>query len=376
MKVVFLTLGTRGDVQPYIALGKEFKKCGHEALICTGASFKRMILENGVGFHEAAADFMAIIESEQGKKVFQGGYSNIFKLLNYAKEIITPAYRRSMDDFLEAAQGADIILYHPKAIGAVDIAERLNIPCICLPPTPIVYPVAEFPNFIVSAQGSFGPFLNRLSYKATTSIGELSYMKTINDFRVKSLNLPKRKAGAIAFKVNGKDIPIIYPISPYLFKEVKSWEGRVYLSGFFFMEIGEAKLSAGLLEFLEKGDRPIVISFSSMPLRKPESFKQKLMAALTATGNRAVILTGTSGINFENNDYIYTVEKAPHRLIFKKAKGLIHHGGVGTMAEALLSGVPQLIIPFSADQPFWAHRLYAKGYALRPIRERPSMSSI
>lgn len=123
----------------------------------------------------------------------------------------------------------------------------------------------------------------------------------------------------------------------------------MYTSAGFFMEIGEAKLSAELLEFLDKGDKPIVVSFSSMPLRKPESFKQKLMAALTATGNRAVILTGT---------------------IFKKAKGLIHHGGVGTMAEALLSGAPQLIIPFSVDQPFWAHRLYAKGYALRPLREK------
>ena len=167
------------------------------------------------------------------EKSFSWRTLNIFKLLKYAKEIITPAYRRSMDDFLVAAQGADIILYHPKVLGAVDIAERLNIPCICLPPTPIVYPIAEFPNFIVSAQRNFGPFLNRLSYKATT-LGELSYIKTINDFRVKSLNLPKRKAGAIAFEVNGKNIPIIYPISPYLFEEVKSWEGRVYLSGFFY----------------------------------------------------------------------------------------------------------------------------------------------
>lgn len=92
MKVVFLTLGSRGDVQPYVALAKELIKNGHEALVCTGASFRGFIIENDVGFHEATADLMAILESEEGRKVFNGGQYNILKMLKYAKEVITPAY--------------------------------------------------------------------------------------------------------------------------------------------------------------------------------------------------------------------------------------------------------------------------------------------
>ncbi|WP_291352028.1 glycosyltransferase [Desulfosporosinus sp.] len=173
MKVVFLTLGSRGDVQPYVALAKELVKNGHEALVCTGASFRGFILENDVGFHEATADLMAILESEEGRKVFNGGQYNILKMLNYAKEVITPAYRRSMDDFLDASKGSDLIIYHPKALGAVDIAAYLNIPCICMPPIPIVYPIPDFPSIVVSSKRNFGPFLNKLSYKAT-SLGEAS----------------------------------------------------------------------------------------------------------------------------------------------------------------------------------------------------------
>lgn len=369
MKVVFLTVGSRGDVQPYVALAKELIKNGHEALVCTGSSFKRFIQENGVGFHEATADLMAILESEEGKKVFNGGHYNILKMLKYAKAVITPAYRKSMDDFLDASKGSDLIIYHPKALGAVDIAEYLNVPCIGMPPIPIVYPITDFPNIAISSKRNFGPFLNKLSYKAT-SLGEASYMKDINDFRKKSLLLSKRKAGAFAFKVNGKDIPIIYPISPFLFKGVDSWKDKVFLSGFFFLNLGEVKLNDELENFLKSGEKPIVVSFSSMPLKNPRLFKEKLIKAFKETGNRAVVLTGTSGMTFDNEENICIVNQAPHRLIFRKAKGIIHHGGVGTMSEALLSGAPQLIIPFAVDQPFWAHRLYSKGYTISPLREK------
>lgn len=368
MKITFLTLGSRGDVQPFVALGKELIKRGHEAIICTGKTFSNFIEENGLKFHEASVDLMAILDSEEGKKIFNGGKYNISKILKFSKEVITPAYRKSMDDFLEASRDSDLIIYHPKALGAVDIAEYLKIPCICMSPVPIIYPITEFPNFIVSSRRSFGPFLNKLTYKVT-SLGEASYIKEINSFRSKSLNLPNRKVGSLTFRVNGRNIPILYPISPYLFKEVHSWKERVFLSGFFFLEMDQHDLDEELDKFLQEGKPPIVISFSSMPLKNPVLFKEKLIKALEETDNRAVILTGTSGMTFEKEDSIFAIEKAPHRLIFNKAKGIIHHGGVGTMSEALLSGVPQLIMPFTTDQPFWAYRLYSKGYAIKPLRE-------
>ncbi len=369
MKVTFLTLGSRGDVQPYLALAKELIKNGHTAQICTGGSFKNFVQENGVEFYEASADLMAILESEEGKRIFNGGSFNIFKMLKYAKEVITPAYRKSMYDFLEASKRTDMIIYHPKALGAADIAEYLGIPCVSMPPVPILFPITEFPNLAIASNRNFGAALNKLTYKAT-ALGESSYMKDINEFRKSALNLPERKAGERTFRINGKDIPIVYPISPYLFKEVKSWKDRVYVPGFFFMDIGEAKLDEKLAGFITRGRKPIVVSFSSMPLKNPEAFGEKLTKALKETGDRAVVLTGTSGMTFADGDNIFAVKKAPHRLLFAAAKGVIHHGGVGTMSEALLSGVPQLIMPFATDQPFWAYTLHSKGYAMKPLKEK------
>ncbi len=75
-------------------------------------------------------------------------------------------------------------------------------------------------------------------------------------------------------------------------------------------------------------------------------------------------------MTFNDNKNILAVPQAPHTLLFPLAKGIVHHGGVGTMATALKSGKPQLIIPFSVDQPFWANRLYKMGYALKPLYEK------
>ncbi|NGY91987.1 glycosyltransferase family 1 protein [Bacillus megaterium] len=143
---------------------------------------------------------------------------------------------------------------------------------------------------------------------------------------------------------------------------------------FFLLEVEEEVLPNEIENFLEKGKKPIVVSFSSMPLKSPSIFKQKLIQALKETDNRAIVLTGTSGMKFNQQENILAVKGASHRLLFKRAKGIIHHGGVGTMSEALLSGVPQIIIPFTVDQPFWANLLYKKGYSLKPLQEKKSPS--
>ena len=129
-------------------------------------------------------------------------------------------------------------------------------------------------------------------------------------------------------------------------------------------------LSDELKRFLEDGKKPIVITFSSMPLSEPESFMHKLMQALKVSGERAVILTGNSGITRNNSKDCFFTKFCPHLSLFQYSTGVVHHGGVGTMAAALKSGIPQQIIPFSVDQPFWADRLYKLRYGLKPLKEK------
>lgn len=368
MRIAIFTLGSRGDVQPYVALAKAAILKGHSAVICTGKSFQSFIEGNGVEFEEATSDLMAMLETEEGKMVFNDASKHPIKTKHYLRDVVNPAYRKTLDDFYKSAQGADVIIYHPKAFGAPDIAKSLGIPCISMPPVPIMYPIEEFPNLAISPTRNLGKVINKLTYKIMDK-AEIASIKEVNDFREKTLNLPKRKSGEYTFKIDGREIPIIYPISPYLFKNVKSWGDKVYLPGFFYLDTGNEVLEEKILEFINLGKEPFVISFSSMPLKSPDLFKEKLVKALKEIDNRAIIIAGNSGIAFEREKEILTIKAAPHTLLFPLAKGIIHHGGVGTMAAALKSGKPQIIIPFAVDQPFWANRLYKLGYALKPIKE-------
>lgn len=367
MKVCFLTLGTRGDVQPYLALAKKFISLGHEAIICTSDSFRNLIEREGVEFKKASLDLMALTETEEGKAVLEQPIKNIKLALKMSKEIINPGYRRTFDDFFESAQGCDVIIYHPKAFVAVDIALKLDIPCVSMPPIPITYPIIEFPCIAISAKKNFGSFINKLTY-SFNSKAESGYIKEINDFRMKTLCEKKRKAGQYTYFAEGKEIPIVYPISKHLFNDVTSWNNHVELTGFFFINTDE-KLSDSLETFLKKGEKPIVISFSSMPLNNPKEFINKLESALKATNNRAILLVGNSGIVIHGSDNILVEKQAPHTLLFRRSKAVIHHGGAGTTAAALVSGIPQLIMPFAVDQPFWAERMYKNGVSLKSIKE-------
>ncbi len=369
MRIAIFTLGSRGDVQPYVAIGREAIKNGHSVVICTGESFRGFIEDNGIEYAKADLDLMALLKTKEGQEIFNNGTKHIIKAMKYAKENVNPAYRNTMEQFYNCAKDADIIIYHPKALGTQDIALNLDIPCICMSPVPFIYPIEEFPNLIVSSKGNFGKILNKLTY-LSMKYAEASNIKEINDFIEKVLKQPKRKIGVYTYDIDNKEIPIIYPVSKYLFTEVKSWIDKVYLSGFVFLDNEEEVLSDEIIDFIDKKSAPIVISFSSMPLKNSNRFKEILIEALNKTKNRAIVLTGISGMSFESEENILGIPSAPHNLLFSLAKGIMHHGGVGTMASALKSGKPQLIMPFSVDQPFWANRLYNQGYALRPILEK------
>ena len=368
MRVCFLTLGSRGDVQPYVALAKCLVKHGHQATICTGESFQGLIESNGIHYKKTTLDLMSLANTAKGKAVLESPLKHAGLAMRLFRDVVRPAYRKTMDDFYDGAKGCDILVYHPKAFGAVDIAVSLKIPCVSMPPIPITYPITEFPNIAVTSTANFGKAINRMTYMINQK-AESSQIKEINDFRKKTLNLPKRKAGSYILNRSGEEIPTVYPVSPLLFPEVKSWNGHVVLPGFFFLH-SESGLDSDLEAFLCGGKKPIAVTFSSMPLKNPDEFIGKLGAALAATNNRAVVLSGNSGIVKSNNERIYVTKQAPHDLLFAASKGAIHHGGVGTMAAALCAGIPQLIIPFSVDQPFWANRLYKLGCALKPLREK------
>ena len=372
MRISIYTLGTRGDVQPYVALAKELIQAGHNALICTGGSFRSFVESNSISFMEISSDLMAIAQTAEGKAVLEHPVRNMGKAIALMRNVISPSYRTTLDEFFVAAKYADCIIYHPLALGAVDIALHYGIPCVSMPLIPVTYPITEFPNPIITTK-NLGGRLNRISYLIGAK-AERFQIDAINDFREKTLHQKRRKAGIYAFSNGQTDIPIVYPVSRYLFPEVKSWNEHVFFPGFFFLDEREEKIPVDLERFITEGPKPIAITFSSMPLSRPEQFLNNLRVALTTTGNRAILLVGNSGIRCKNDGLIYSIPAASHHWLFSKVKGVIHHGGVGTMATAIRAGIPQMIMPLSVDQPFWAKRVVGLGIGIESLREKDATS--
>ncbi len=365
MRISIFTFGTKGDVLPYISLALEAMKRGHTVTICTGEYFREDIEKNNISFACAKLDLMEVLRTDIGQIIYNAPYKQPVKVFKYIKNTLNPLFRESFTSMLNSAKTADVILYHPKALASQDIALFLNIPCISIPLVPIGVEIEEFPNPFISTKYNFGKNLNRLSYKLTSKV-ENNNIKQINDFRIKELNFDKRKPNIYNEYINSYKIPIIFPIGEELFSDSTSLLNKSNVVNHFFYD-KEEKLDDDLLKFINSGKKPVIISFSSLPIKDKKYFSNIIEQSIETNNERLIILTGENELKFKSNN-IYVKKYAPHNILLKYSKGFIHHGGAGSTGIALKNNVPQFIIPSKLDQPFWASITYKKNKAIKPVK--------
>lgn len=368
MRIKLLTLGTRGDIQPFIALGIGLQKRGHRVTICTSCNFKELIHAYGLEFVSIQADIMKMAQSEEGKQMLRGNPLRSMKLM---KTHVFPMMRQMLEDVWEASQDADAIIYHPKVFGGYDIAQKRKIPAFTAHPTPIIKPTGAFANPILPFNLRIR-WLNKISYQLNRLM-ILSFISMINKWRRETLNLPARSISKNDLCIDGRDIPVLYGCSPTVVPFDPKWKDKVCMEGNWLVpEVDEWVPSQSLESFITAGTPPIAISFSSMPLKQPEQVFGMIKQALKRTGQRGIIITGWSGFkqNLDSSGEILCINEVPHAWLFPRMAGVIHHGGAGTTAAVLHAGKPMAICPFTGDQPFWAKRMYELGVAAKPIHEK------
>ncbi|MFE0555377.1 glycosyltransferase [Paenibacillus sp. NPDC058910] len=336
MKIKLLTIGTRGDVQPFIALARVLQNNGYDVVICTSQDFEGFVRGHSVGFAPIRANIMKLAQSVEGKRMLG---SNPFEIMKQMKKLIYPMMQQMLDD--------------------------LRIP--------IIAPTGAFTNPILPFTFR-NRWINEKSYHLNRLM-LLSFKKLMNTWRSETLNLPPRSIFSDDLCVNGRDIPVLYGCSPSIMPFDPKWKDRVCMEGFWFLEDKDWDPPVELESFIESGPPPIIISYSSMPLKHPDRVLEMTMQALQRTGQRGIIVVGWSGMQASGDgaENILCIQEAPHAWLFPRAAGVIHHGGAGTTAAVLKAGKPMTISPFNADQPFWAKRMYELGVSTKPLPEK-SMS--
>ncbi|KAE8662359.1 Sterol 3-beta-glucosyltransferase UGT80A2 [Hibiscus syriacus] len=368
LQIVMLIVGTRGDVQPFIAIGKRLQEYGHRVRLATHSNFKEFVLTAGLEFYPLGGDPKVLAGYMVKNKGFlPSNPSEIPIQRNQMKDIINsllPACKESDPDS-GIPFNADAIIANPPAYGHTHVAEALKVPIHIFFTMPWT-PTSEFPHPLSRVKQPAG---YRLSYQIVDSMIWLGIRDMINDVRKKRLKL-RPVTYLSGSQGSDSDVPHGYIWSPHLVPKPKDWGPKIDVVGFCFLDLASNyEPPESLVKWLEAGPKPIYIGFGSLPVQEPEKMTQIIVDALEQTGQRGIINKGWGGLGnlAENKDFVYLLDNVPHDWLFLQCKAVVHHGGAGTTAAGLKAACPTTIVPFFGDQPFWGERVHARGVGPSPI---------
>jgi sterol 3beta-glucosyltransferase len=367
VRVLILTFGTRGDIRPFVALAKGLRAAGHEAGVCTAEGFRNLVVGAGIDYVHMGNEMLDLVQSEMPR---MGGASDALRLVSR----MSAAMRSALLDQWEAACEfrPSLLVYHPKMLGGLHIAERLQVPAVVSLPLPFLTPTRAFPIPFI-AHWPFGGSVNKLSYQFNRFTA-VAYGGMINSFRRETLGLSamSRWSDYLRFP-DGRPVPVLYGFSSHVVPMPEDYPGHVHVTGYWFLDEPETwHPPAELADFLAAGEPPVYIGFGSMGFGKHAQTRGQIVVdAVEKARVRAVVATGWGGLQVGSvPDDVHVVEAVPHSWLFPRTVGVVHHGGAGTTAAGLLAGRPTLVCPVLGDQGFWAQRVKNLGVGPTPLPVR------
>jgi sterol 3beta-glucosyltransferase len=363
MRIAIQTLGTRGDVQPYLALARGLLARGHAVQLAGPVQFEALARQHEVPYHGLPAEFLNLLDTPEGKAAIAGGsgFSAGFKLLKHVRPMMRVLFEAEWDGVRSFAP--DMIVHHPKSLASPYMAAALYVPLLLASPLPGFTPTSAFPSPILPF-ASLGP-LNRASHWLMSGSAQVMFGKDMRAWQRTAMGRelqPRRTSGTL------------YAYSRHVVPVPADWGSDVAVTGYWFLDQPEWAPDPALAGFLARGDKPIYVGFGSMPGLDPERTTETIVAALAACGKRGVLLRGGGALGgAASAEHVHVIDGAPHDRLLPLMAAAIHHGGAGTTGAALRAGLPNAICPFFGDQPFWARRVAELG-AGPPALDRKSLS--
>ena len=372
MKILIMSYGTRGDVQPYVALGRGLQARGHAVTIATAGRFEGFVTSHGLGFAPLSDAMLAVIDTPQGRAMLENtenALQSLFRMVRMLPQV-GPMQRALIEDCWTAAEATqpDLIVFHPKAYAAPAIAEKLGVPVVLALLMPLLVPTASAP--MMGFPDLRAGWWNRSTYKLAGWLIGLSAGKYVRATR-SAHGLPRRRGFNIARSADGRPIPILHAVSPSVLPPPADWPDWARMSGYWFLDEGDWTPPQALVDFLAAGPPPVYVGFGSMAGRSPTRLGHAVVEGLGQAGLRGIIATGWGGLEpGDLPDTILQIDAAPHDWLFPRMAAVVHHGGAGTTAAAIRAGRPQLVVPFFGDQPWWGKKVHGLGLSPPPLPQK------
>jgi len=351
--LLLLTAGSRGDVEPFVALAQAAVAAGHRVhlgipdgsgvdvdgsvpLVPLHVDFSRLVADQGVSPWAAARSMRTTIRPAMGR------------MLSAAARAIVHVR-------------PDVVVHHPKVLSAPAAATCVGATSVVAEIVPTLTPTRAFP--MPGTVGvSLGPF-NRATYRAGSAAAAMFRREVDAALAPHGISGDARRA---------RPAGSLVPISPLLQARPADWPATTQLTGPWVSRTPSAPLDADVARFVAQGAF-VYAGFGSMASGDPRARAAAIVEAARARGLAVLLATGWGGLELPDDARgadVLCVRSVPHDQVLPHAVVAVHHGGAGTSHAAVRAGVPSVVVPFIADQPFWAHRLAERGLGAPPVPRR------
>lgn len=365
MRITIAALGTRGDVQPMIALGKGLQVKGHDVTLIAGENFADWVRSHGLGF-VPTVDMEEVMRSPDGLK-WAHSSENPRAQLGMMKTLLRQYGAGLVEPIFEQAQQTDVYLSVFVSAPFVQcVSEKYPVRHVNLPLQPYL-PTRSGPASLVAAFPRGESIVNRwLGLFGERALWSVS-SETVAYLRQK-LELPPYTTST--YIRAHRAIPTVFGFSQHVVPRASDWEPHVHVGGYWFLDDRDGwQPPDDLRAFLADDEQPVYVGFGSMPGRDPQAMIDLIGGALKRAGQRGIVIHGWNKAQPLRYDAqrIHLLDSAPHSWLFEQVAGVVHHGGAGTTAAGLRAGKPTMIIPHMSDQPFWGRRVQELGAGVKPV---------
>jgi sterol 3beta-glucosyltransferase len=372
MRITIITVGSRGDAQPYTALAMGLARRGHDVTLATHEMFRPLVQAAGVAFAPIAGDPAAIIAAAD-RWIATGRARDAIPGIRYFIRAHGPLLDAMLADYWRVAQGTDVLVYSNVAFAAWSVAERLGIPGIAAGLQPL-HRTRAFPFIGVPSRLVLGPAFNKATYALAGWLVWESQRRRVTAWRTRVLGLPPARWRGPFGKPesDGAEPPTIYGYSPLVVDRPADWPSSVHVTGYWTLPLERDWRPPPALErFLDAGPPPVYIGFGSMTPHRAERLTAVALEALALSEQRGILLSGWGELGSGTlPDTAFAVRDVPHEWLFPRMRAIVHHGGAGTTGAALRAGVPSVVTPLGFDQPYWGARVAALGVGPEPVPRR------
>lgn len=368
LRITCLTIGSRGDVQPYIALCKRLRAHGHQTRIATHAEFEAWIQGHGIGFAAVEGDPHELMRICVENGMFTPSF--VYETHSFARgwmdKLLTTSWK--------ACQNSDLLIESPSAMAGIHIAEALSIPYFRAFGMPWTKTRA-YPHAFANASEKMGGQYNYMTYVLFENFFWQFSSGQINHWRRETLGLNSTDLS----KLQPNKVPFLYNFSPSVVAPPLDFSDWVRVTGYWFLdEASDWKPPRDLQAFIARARadnmKLVYIGFGSVPTSHLKEMTQTIVDAVNKADVRCIFAKGWSD-HFDKKDpldasapslpsAIFQIRSAPHDWLFKQVDAAVHHGGCGTTGASLRVGLPTVIKPFFGDQFFFAARVEDLGVGL------------